>query len=267
MSIHPTAIVSTDDVEIDSAAEIGAYSIIEPHVRIGPGVKVYPHAYIAQGTTLAARVQVHPFAVVGHLPQDFKFSGEPTFTFVDEDTVIREHCAVHRGTHPGTRTFIGRRCLLMCIGHVGHNCVIGDDAVIAGTLGGHVEVGPRAFVSSSVVHQFVRVGELAMIGGGLRLVSDLPPFMLFGPQGIQGANVVGMRRAAFSPAERHELRRCHRVLFRSGMTLPRAIERLTADVQHPPGLRLLDFLRQPSRRGLGRFRPAGVLQNPEDGAP
>ncbi len=267
MAIHSTAVVDRT-AAIDPTAEVGAYAIVEGDVRIGPGVRVYPHAYIGRGTTLGAGCEVHPFAVVGHPPQDVKFKGEPTFTVVGAGTIIREHATVHRGTMPGSTTVVGARCFIMSTGHVGHNCTLGDEVVVANgaLLAGHVTVGRRAFISgNAVVHQFTRLGELAMIAGGVRVPQDVPPFMLWGPRGLHGPNVVGLRRAGLSHDERLELRQCHRLLCRSGLLLPEAIERVATLVRTEPGRKLLTFLQEPSKRGLAvRLRSAQTVVTADD---
>lgn len=253
MPIHPTAIVDKS-AEIDPSVEIGAYAVVERNVRIGPGTRVYHHAYVAEGTTLGRGCQIHPFAVVGHLPQDVKFTGEPTFTEVGDETIIREHASIHRGTVPGSRTIVGRRCFIMATAHIGHNCVVGDEAILANgaLLAGHVQLGRQAFVSGNVaVHQFVRVGELVMLGGRLKAIGmDVPPFMMVEVPGPVGLNVVGLRRAGLNSTERLELRECHRILYRSGLHFPAAIERVAALVRTEPGRRLVEFLRAPSKRGF-----------------
>ncbi len=260
MAIHPTAIVDRS-AEIDASAEIGAYVVVERDVRVGPGSRVYPHAYLAEGTTLGEGCQIHPFAVIGHLPQDVKYGGDPTYTQVGDGTIVREHATIHRGTMPGSTTTVGRGCYIMAGGHVGHNCIVGDQVTIANNalLAGHVEVGDRAFISGNVVlHQFMRIGELAMIGGGTALAQDVPPFMLVRfPQVILGPNVVGLRRAGFSAVERQEIRHCYRLLYHSGLPFPRAVDQVAQLVRTEPGRRLLAFLRSPSKRGFLPYRAWG----------
>lgn len=257
MPIHPTAIVDKL-AEIDPGAEIGAYAVVERNVRIGPGVRLYPHAYVSEGTTLGADCQIHPFAVVGHLPQDLKFTGAPSYTEVGDGTIVREHATIHRGTTPGSKTVVGRRCFIMSTSHVGHNCIVGDDVVIAngGLLAGHVVVGDRAFISGyTAVHQFVRVGELCMLAAVLAILQDVPPFMMVGrPPHVAGPNVVGLRRAGWTAEQRQEIRECHRLLYRRGLPLPKAIARIAERVATEPGRRLLEFLRAPSKRGVMPLR-------------
>lgn len=253
MPIHPTAVIDKSS-ELDPTAEIGAYAIVERGCKIGPGVRLWPHAYVSEGTTLGAGVQVHPFAVVGHYPQDLKFNGEPSFTVVGEETVVREHATIHRGTVPGSTTTVGHHCFIMSTGHVGHNCAVGNYVIIAngGLLGGHVDVGDRAFISgNTVIHQFCRVGELAMVGGLCGISMDIPPFMLVRiPWHVLGPNVVGLRRNGYGDAERRELRECHRQLYRLGLPMPRAIEEIAQRVKTDAGRKFLAFLQAPSKRGV-----------------
>jgi UDP-N-acetylglucosamine acyltransferase len=260
MPIHPTAIIDAT-AEIDPTAEIGAYAVVEKNAHIGAGTRLYPHAYVSEGTPLGARCCIHPFAVVGHPPQDMKWKGAPSYTRIGDETVIREHVSIHRGTMPDSTTTIGARCFLMATSHVGHNCIVGDDVPLANgaMLAGHVEVGARAFISGNVVlHQFMRIGELAMIGGNVPLAQDIPPFMLVRfPQVILGPNTIGLRRAGMSPPERLEIKKCYQVIYHSGLLFPRAVERVADMVQTEPGRRLLAFLRSPSKRGFLPFRTWG----------
>ena len=259
MAIHPTAVVDKH-AEIDPSVDVGAYAIIERGVCIEADTRLYPHAYVSEGTTLGQRCQIHPFAVVGHLPQDLKYDGAPTFTRVGDDTVIREHASIHRGTAPGSTTVVGKRCFIMATGHVGHNCVVGDDVKIVncGLLAGHVEVGNAAFISGNAgVHQFVRIGELVMVAGATKVVQDVPPFMVVTQYGVSGMNVIGLRRAGMSREERGELAACFRVLYRDGLRFPAAIERVTEMVQTDPGRRLAAFLQGSTHRGYAAYRRRG----------
>ena len=258
MPIHPTAIVDKS-AEVDPSADIGAYAIIETGVRIGAGTKIHPHAYISQGTTLGRRCQIHPFAVVGHHPQDLAWEGTPSYTEIGDETIIREGASVHRGTMPESTTVVGKNVYMMATSHAGHNCMIGDGAILVNSvlLSGHVHVGQRAILAGGTrVHQFVRIGELAMIGG-VRVPDDVPPFMLVGPAGVVGTNGVGLRRAGFSSEERMEIRQAYKTLYRSKLMFREAIEWVAETVQTEPGRRLVEFLRGPSRRGYLGFKKRG----------
>jgi UDP-N-acetylglucosamine acyltransferase len=217
MAIHPTAIVDPS-AELDPTAEIGPYAIIEGNVRIGADTRIYSHAFVGEGTTIGERCHVHPFAVVGHSPQDLKYRGGVSFTHIGDETVVREQAQIHRGVAPGSATIVGRRCLIMATGHVGHNCVLGDEV------------------------------KLAMIGGGARVPRDVPPFMSVVYEEVFGVNVVGMRRAGFTREERDEIKSCFRILFRAGLPFPAAMAQVVETAQTAPGRRLAAFLQAPSRR-------------------
>lgn len=252
MPIHPTAIIDRS-AEIDPSAEIGPYSIIEAGVRIAARVKLLAHAFIGQGTSLAEDVQVHPFATVGHHPQDFSWDRAPSYTEIGAGTLIREGASIHRGTKPETTTRIGRKVFVMATAHVGHNSIVEDEAVLVNgvLLAGYVEVGRKAFLGGGVaVHQFTRVGEYAILHGRLSVTMDVPPFMMLGPAGVVGLNSIGLRRAGFTSEERNELRAAHREIFRSGRPFREAVQALAPKVTTEPGRRLIEFLQAPSRRGV-----------------
>jgi UDP-N-acetylglucosamine acyltransferase len=253
MGVHPRAIVDAS-AEIDPAADIGPNAVIEGPVRIGPGTKVYPNAYVTGWTTIGARCEIHPGAVVGHLPQDFHFSGERTFCQVGDETVIREGATVHRGTQPESSTVIGSKCLLAVNSHVAHNCVLGDEVTLlnGALLAGHVEVGDQAIFSAlAAAHQFVRIGELAMVGGMARLTMDVPPFMMVvGENSVVGVNAVGLKRRGHDEASRAELRESYRLLYRRGRPFRESVAEVAGQVQTEAGRRLAAFLGAPSRRGI-----------------
>lgn len=256
MPIHPTAVVDSA-AEIDPSADIGPGVIIEANVRIGAAVRLMAHCYVAWGTTLGARVQMHPFSAVGGLPQDVAFDGSPSYVTVGDDTILREGVTIHRGTTPESTTVVGCGCMLMANSHVAHNCRVGDKVVMVNSvaLAGHVQVGDRVLMGGgAMAHQFVRIGELCMIRGLNPVPKDVPPFMMLGPQGVVGTNVVGMRRAGFTAAERQEIRDCHRILYRSGLHFPQAIAQAVESVRTEPGKRLAAFLQADSRRGYERLR-------------
>lgn len=259
MPIHPTAIVDKR-AEIDDSVEIGAYAIVESGVKIAAGCRLFPHAYISQGTTLAERVTVHPFAVVGHHPQDLAWKETPSYTVIGAGSVLREHSTVHRGTPPETTTVVGKRCFLMSTAHIGHNCAVGDDVKLANSAcaGGWVTIGDGCFLSAgAMIHQFVRIGKLCMVSGASRITNDLVPFMTVLPHGPIGPNVIGLRRAGLSAEARAEIRQAHRLLFRSGLLVKDALERLAATAKTQPAHELIEFLRAPSKRGIFRLRQSG----------
>lgn len=265
MPIHPTAIVEPR-AEVDPTAEIGPYAVVEGGARVLAGARIWHHAFVARGTTIGERCQIHPFAVAGHEPQDLKYTGAPSYTIIGAETVMREHSSVHRGTAPESTTTVGRRCFLMSCSHVGHNCTIGDDVKLAngGLLSGHCEVGNGTFISGNTsVHQFVRVGGLAMVGGMCAIAQDVPPFMMVHWRGgIIGPNTVGLRRAGLSAEARREIRQIYKLVYRSGSTIGRILPEAGAIAKTPEAQQLVEFLRAPSRRGLFTHRPESGLGDP-----
>lgn len=266
IAIHATAVVDRR-AEVAASADIGPYAIIDGPVRIGEHVRVYWHATVCGATTIGANCQIHPYATVGHVPQDLAYGDELSRCTLGEDTIVREYASIHRGTGEGTATTVGARCFIMANAHIGHNCEIGDDVkIVNGTLlAGHVKIGDAAFLSGMVgVHQFVRIGELAMIGGQAKLRMDVPPFFTaVHLNECSGVNVIGMRRAGYSVEDRTELRGAYRTLYRSGRTFTQAVDELDETLHTAPGRRLVDFLRARSKRGIsgGRERLAVAAED------
>lgn len=255
MSIHPTAVVDPG-AEIGPDVEIGPGAVISAQTRIGAGCRIGPHAVLFPHVTLGARCRVHAHAVLGDLPQDLKFQeGVVTRVEVGDDCSIREGVTIHRGTKEGSVTRVGKGCLLMVNAHVGHNCEVGNQVILANgvLLGGHVTVGDRAFLSGNVaIHQFVRVGRLCMVGGQGGLTQDLLPFCLTESgkmNGLVGLNIVGLRRAGFSPEDRLQLQRAYRKVFRTGFRRQRALEILTSEFATGPAAEWIPYL-ETTHRGV-----------------
>jgi UDP-N-acetylglucosamine acyltransferase len=205
-------------------------------------------------TVIGARTQLHSHAVVGDVPQDRSFEGEPSRCEIGADCIIREGATVHRATGRDKVTSIGDRCFLMSNAHVGHNCKLGNDVtlVTGAILGGYVEIRDRAILSGNVaVHQFVRIGELAMIGGLGSVSQDIPPFMLTDRLGsVIGVNTIGMRRAGFTAEQRADVKRAFQLLYRSGLRCAEATARLQGESTSDVLRTLAGFVSQPSPRGL-----------------
>ena len=248
--IHPTAIVDPH-AEIDASAEIGAYAVIEGKVRIGPRTRIFPHAVITGGAVLGADNEVHYGAVLGDVPQDVAFRGAESFLEIGAGNVFRENVTIHRGTKPGTETVIGDRGYFMHNSHVAHNCRIGNDAIVAGgaMLSGYVELGERGFVSGNcVVHQFVRIGRLALLRGQSRTSRDVPPFCIMdGTHTVRAVNLVGLRRAGFSPASIRAIRNAFKVVFLRRRNLKTALAELEAGPMEPEVRELVEFVRASTR--------------------
>lgn len=262
MSIHPTAMIDSA-AEIDPSADIGAYVTVQGPVKIGAGTRIYPYVFLTGATTIGRNCEIHSFASIGDTPQDRGFKNEISYCRIGDENVIREGVSIHRGTAAESSTTVGNRCMFMAYSHIAHNCIVSDDVTMANAalLAGHVRVGQRAFISAHVgVHQFVRIGELAMLGAITKVVMDVPPFFTTGRDGTCDAvNVIGLRRAGFPPAERNEIREAFRLLYRAGKPFRAAVAELATTVQTDAGRRLVKFLQEPSRRGI----VSGRLRRPE----
>jgi UDP-N-acetylglucosamine acyltransferase len=254
--IHPSAIISPG-AQLDSSVEIGPYSVIDGQVSLGPGCRVGPHVYLTGRTTIGPDNCFHSHCVIGDAPQDVKYKDAPTGLRIGAHNLFREGATVHRSAKPGEDTVIGSHNFLMVNSHVGHNARLGDHVILANgaLLGGHAEVEDRVFISGNcLVHQFVRVGQLAIMQGGSAISQDLPPFMVArGGNSICGLNTIGLRRAGFSPADRLELKRLYQKLFLSGLNLSRAVAEAKKEVVSASARHLLEFIAA-SKRGICRHR-------------
>lgn len=250
--IHPTAIVHPR-AKLDSTVQVGAYAVIDADVELGANCLVGPHVYLTGVTTIGSENHFHAGCVIGDAPQDLKYDGAPTRLRIGNNNVFREHFTVHRSTKPDGETVVGSHCFFMAHSHIAHNCVIGDQVILANgaLLAGHAVVQDRAFISGNcLVHQFCRVGTLAIMQGGSGISKDLPPFTVArGDNHICGLNVIGLRRAGFSAADRLELKRLYHALFRSGKNLRAALAEARAELASAPAGVMLEFLAG-ARRGV-----------------
>jgi len=217
--IHPTAIIHPS-AKLGANARVGAFAVIDSDVELGTDCVVGPHVYLTGVTRIGNGNKFHAGCVIGDAPQDLKYQNEPTRVNIGDNNVFREHVTVHRANKLVEATVIGSNNLLMASAHVAHNCVVGSHVILANgaLLGGHATVQDRAFISGNcLVHQFTRIGTLAIMQGGSAISKDLPPFTVArGDNGICGLNTVGLRRAGYSAAERLELKKLYHALFRSG---------------------------------------------------
>jgi UDP-N-acetylglucosamine acyltransferase len=252
--IHGTAVVD-GTVEFGEDVEIGPYAVIEAGARIGRGTRVMAHAFIGKGTILGEENVLHPGAVVGHAPQDISTTGHEKSRVVTGDrNIFREYCTVHRGFRDGTETRIGDDCFIMAQAHIAHDCQIGNRVILAGgaLLAGHVHVEDRAFISGNVaVHQFCRIGTLAMIAGLARVSRDPPPyFLITGDSKVRGLNQVGLQRAGLTEKDRGEIRGAYKILYRKGLRLEHALARIETTYTRSTYVRhLVEFIRG-SKRGI-----------------
>jgi UDP-N-acetylglucosamine acyltransferase len=256
--IHPTAVISAQ-AQLADNVQIGPYAVIEGDVRLGPGCVLRPHAVLCGPLTMGCGNVVYSGAVLGERPQHLKYHNEPTCLEIGDHNVFREHVTVHRGTSHSWATRIGSRNYFMAHCHIAHDCQVGNGCIFANgaLLAGHVVVGDDVFLSGNcAVHQFCRVGRLALLSGCSISTKDIPPFALMqGITCIVGVNVVGMRRAGLSPTEIDAVRRAYRRLFHQGAPLSAAVEQVAKELGASPAVaELLAFIHQ-SQRGVSGGRP------------
>ena len=250
--IHPTAIIHPK-AKLDTTVQVGPYSVIDEGVELGVDCVVGPHVYLTGLTKIGGGNRFHAGCVIGDAPQDLKYKNEPTRLRIGDHNVFREHVTIHRSTRPDTETIVGSHIFFMANSHVAHNCAVGDHVILANgaLLGGHAVVQDRAFISGNcLVHQFCRVGTLALMQGGAAISMDLPPFTIaLRVNEICGLNAVGLRRAGFTAEQRLELKRLYHLLFHSGKNLREALAAAQKKFNSAPARVLLDFIAE-AKRGV-----------------
>ncbi len=255
--IHSTAIVHPG-ASIGEGVEIGPYAIIGEHVVLGDRTTVGPHTVIEGWTEIGRENRIFQFASVGAVPQDLKFCGEQAWLRIGDRNTVREFVTLHRGTEGGGgETVIGNDNLFMAYSHVAHDCQVGNRVILANgsTLAGHVTVGDFAILGGlSAVHQFTRVGSHVMVSGGSMVAQDIPPYTI--AQGDRaktvGLNLIGLQRRGFSEATVRGIKRAYKLVYRSGLRLESALERIDAELEETPELKVfVDFIRG-SERGIAR---------------
>lgn len=253
--IHPTAVVHPK-AEIGAGVRVGPYAVIGEGVRLGDGTEVGPHAVLDGRLEVGPRCRIFAGAVIGFPPQDLKFGPDtPSGVRIGADTVIREYATIHRASVEEGWTLVGDGCYIMATSHIAHDCRVGNQVVLTTYTGltGFVEVGDRAVISGLTgIHQFVRIGTLAYVGGCSRLPQDVPPYFLVegNPAQVRGVNVVGLRRAGVPAQARLDLQRAYKLLYRSGHTPEKALERIRTEL--PPSeyiTHLVEFIAA-SKRGI-----------------
>jgi len=256
MKIHPTAVVSKKS-KLGKGVILGPYAIIGNDVTIGEDTIIGAHCVIDNRTTLGKRCQVFTGAVLGSIPQDLKYKSENSYLDIGDDNIIREYVTINLGTQANSKTIVGNNNMIMAYSHIAHNCVIGNSCIIAncGTLAGYVSIEDKAIVGGMVaIHQFTRVGSLSIIGGCSKVVSDVPPYSTCDghPARVYSLNLVGLRRQKIDSKTIKQLSHAFKILFKSGLSLQSALERLSeekyasAEISH-----LTDFIKN-SKRGLCR---------------
>lgn len=252
--IHATALIDPS-AELGEGVSVGAYTIIGPDVTVGAGTRIGPHVLIERDTEVGAECVIHKGAVLGTDPQDLKYAGEPTQLIVGDRVVIREYATLNRGTTALGHTRIGSDCLLMSYAHVAHDCVLGDHVIISNAvnMGGHVSIGEWAIVGGMTpIHQFVRIGAHAFVGGGSRAAKDIPPFVKAAgsPLQLYGLNTVGLQRRGFSEEVRRELKRAYRLFFLSTYNTSQALARARDELRALPEIETFISFFEASERGV-----------------
>lgn len=255
--IHPTAIIDSK-ADIDSNVDVGPYSIVGANVQIGSGTVIGPHVVIQPHVEIGPDCHIFQFASIGAVPQALKFQGEETYVKIGRGTVIREFVTVNRGTgFGGEITEVGEENLLMAYVHIAHDCKTGRKVILANnaTLAGHIVIEDFVTVGGLVaIHQFVRIGKYAYVGGKSAVVKDIPPYVIAAGDRakLHGLNNVGLKRHGFSQETLSSLKKAYRIIFRIGLTLNEAIERVKAEVEQVPEVNdLIRFIKS-SERGITR---------------
>jgi len=255
--IHPTAIVS-DKAHIGDGVSVGPYALIGENVSIGPGTQIMSHVVIDPYVEIGDNCKIFQFAALGAQPQAVKFKNEETWVKIGDNCMIREFVTIHRGTaEGGGLTLVGNNCLIMNYAHIAHDCKVGNNVIMSNnaTLAGHITVGDHAILGGLVaIHQFVRVGEHAYIGGKSAVVKDIPPYVIASGDRatLHGLNKVGLQRHGFSSSVMAQLKKAYRLIFRFGLTLNEAIERVEAEVEPVPEIKTLIAFIKASERGITR---------------
>lgn len=232
--VHPTARIHSG-ARVGKGVKIGAYTIIGENVEIGDGTEVGSHCVIEGPAKIGRDNRIFPGVVLGMEPQDLSYRGEDTRLVIGDNNIIREYATIHRGTAATGETRVGSNNYLMAYTHIAHDCHVGSYIIIAnGTgLSGHVTVEDRAVISGLVgVHQFVRIGKMAMVGGCSKVTQDVPPFLMVDghPAEVRGLNVVGMRRNGVDSEVRRGLKRMYRLIFKQGINLSRALQKIEEEM-------------------------------------
>jgi len=257
--IHPTAIVGKKAKL--GEVEVGPYAIIEDGAAIGSGTKVLAHAYIASGTTIGKDCEVHMGAVIGHVPQHLHFKGVRSFLKIGDRNIFREYTSIHRGLEEGSATTIGNDNFLMGFSHVAHDCRIGNNIVMVNgaLIAGHVIVEDAVLISgNAAVHQFVKIGTLAMIGGLARVTKDVVPYTLIeGNSEACSLNVVGLKRSSIGEDAKSQIKKIYRLLYRSNLNVSQALSEISKlGKLAPEAAHMIEFVKR-SERGICRHRRTG----------
>jgi UDP-N-acetylglucosamine acyltransferase len=255
--LHPTAIVHPG-ARLADDVEVGPYSIIGEHVEIGAGTWVGPHVVITGHTSIGRNNRVFQFASLGDIPQDKKYTGEPTRLEIGDNNTIRECCTLNVGTSLDIGvTRLGSDNWVMAYAHIAHDCQIGNNTVVANSvqLAGHVLIDDFAILGGgTLVHQFCRIGVHAFTAGGSVVLRDVPPYVMAGGNSAQphGLNSEGLKRRGFTAPALDALRRAYKTLYRSGLSFDEARQQIAEHAQESPEVRALAEFLATTTRGIIR---------------
>ncbi len=255
--IHKTAIIHRN-AEVPDDCEIGPYCVVEKDVVLGAGCRLHSHVVMAGPTRVGKQNEFFPFCSVGQKSQDLKYAGEPTHLTIGDHNVFREYTTLNRATAKGSTTLVGHHNTILAYSHVAHDCVLGNHIIMSncGTLAGHVTVEDHAVIGGlTAVHQFCRIGKMAIVGGCSKVVQDVPPFMMAdgNPAEVRTINKVGLERNKVSEAAQKHLRSAFKLLYReSGLNIGDAVAKIRKELPHSSELtHLCNFVDQ-SERGISR---------------
>ncbi len=255
-NIHPTAIVSSN-AKLGNNIEIGPYAVIQDDVEIGDDCIIGPHVGIYNGARIGNRVKIFQGASISNLPQDLKYANEQTYLYIGDDTVIREFATLHKGTAATGKTVIGKNCLLMAYTHIAHDCKIGNKVIISNAtqVAGHVTIEDVVIIGGQgAVHQFCKIGQHAMVGGGGMVGTYIPPYSLVSgyPARFMGLNIVGLKRRNFSSEDINTLKEAYRIFYNSGLNHTDALKIIKEKFsEHPLVKNVIEFI-ESSERGVVR---------------
>ncbi|MDQ6987368.1 MAG: acyl-ACP--UDP-N-acetylglucosamine O-acyltransferase [Mariprofundaceae bacterium] len=261
--IHPTAVIAAG-AKIASDVKIGPYCTIDAHVSIAQGCELISHVVVSGHTEIGKNNRIFPFAAIGMDPQDMKYHGEASTVVIGDNNTIRENVTINTGTEGGgMQTRIGNNNMLMAYVHIAHDCLLGDETILANcaSLAGHIEIQDGSIIGGmSAIHQFVRIGRYAMVGGMSGITKDVPPFCLtaggYRP-GLAGLNIIGLKRRGFSLDDIAQLKQAYRILLQGPGSLADKITQVESALGDFPQVReLLDFVRS-AKRGLTIHRRDG----------
>jgi UDP-N-acetylglucosamine acyltransferase len=252
--VHPTALIDPS-AELAPGVVVGPYSIVGPNVRVGARTRIGSHVLIERDTTVGEECTLHQGAVLGTDPQDLKYMGEPTVLVVGDRTVIREYASLNRGTIASGVTRVGSDCMLMAYTHVAHDCHLGNHVILSNAvnMAGHVSIGDWAIVGGlTPIHQFVRIGAHAFVGGATRVAKDVPPYVKAAgsPMELYGLNSVGLQRRGIPDDVRRELKRAYRLFFASNHNVAQALARAREELRALPEVEVFLSFFENTERGV-----------------